>query len=261
MGYFEYTFRSKILGRNTKMAVFIPTLGGKNAKTLDECYPENIVFPTLYLMHGGGGDCSSWFHNTMVEVYAQEKGLMLVSADLQESFCSNTLYGYDFYDFFTEEVMLIAQRLFHSSPLRKDNFVAGFSMGGHCAMKVGLRSPEKFAACFGMSGAKDIVKMQKLAADMGISTLVKERYTFGPIDEIYGSENDLLHLAKSLAESDRPKPMIYTSCGLEDYGITLCREFKEHLDSVGLKNEFFSFCKSYHLSVEIIVFYNSVSRR
>ena len=39
-------------------------------------------------------------------------------------------------------------------------------------------------------------------------------------------------------ESDRPRPKIFHSCGEDDYGLALCREFHEHLDSAGLENTF-----------------------
>lgn len=238
MGYLEYNFRSKILGRHTTISIFIPSLDRMGA-TLEETYPADIVFPVLYLMHGGSHDSRSWFHTTMVETYAQEKQLMLVSADLEASWCANTVYGEAFYDYVTQEVMLVAQRLFHASPEREDNFIAGFSMGGYCAMKIGLRNPDKFAACFGMSGAKDSVKMRQLASSMGITPGVKENYTLGRIDEMYGTENDLLHLAKLLSEKEDVKTKYYTSCGQEDYGYALCKEFADYLDQLGLTHEFF----------------------
>ena len=44
--------------------------------------------------------------------------------------------------------------------------------------------------------------------------------------------------ARALAESGKEPPMLYTACGTEDYGLPLCREFHEYLNSLGLKNQF-----------------------
>lgn len=43
---------------------------------------------------------------------------------------------------------------------------------------------------------------------------------FGPMDEVRGGENDLMYLADRLATLDAPRPMIFHSCGLEDYGMS-----------------------------------------
>jgi len=243
MGYFEYRFRSMILGRYTSMAVYIPPVSPRRLRqgaSVADCYPPDLKLPTLFLMHGGGADCTDWFHGTRIANYADRKGLMLVSTDLGSSFCTDMVDGLPYFTFYTQEFMPLVRSLFPSSTAREDTFVAGFSMGGHCAMKVALRCPEQFAAVFAMSGAKDMVKMAELAKQIGNTNGDNERKCFGDMDRFYGSENDLLYLAEKVAKSDGPKPMIYTSCGLEDYGIELCREYKVHLDKVGLKNEFFT---------------------
>ena len=63
---------------------------------------------------------------------------------------------------------------------------------------------------------------------------------FGPMDQVRGGENDLMDLAKRLAESEGPRPMIFHSCGRQDYGLELCQEFAEYLTSLGLENRFFT---------------------
>lgn len=258
MGYLEYRFSSEILECEACVCVTIPSLhnlwelyqtagqdgsaalaaGGAFRNDLDSLYPMGYKFPTVYLMHGGGEDCTSWVRNTKAELYAQEKGCMTVSVDLFKSFGCNMYRGYRYFDFLTQEVMRMVQHTFPSSPRREDNFIVGFSMGAHVAMKAALSCPEKFAAVMSMSGAKDIVKMMRLARDILGSDGVHEYCDVGPLDEAYGGPNDLLHLASELAKSDRPRPKIFHSCGEDDYGLALCREFHEYLDGVGLENTF-----------------------
>ena len=243
MGYLEMHFRSIYLRQMTTLAAYIPDPPFRkvmSGATPEEIYRPGIKFPTLFLMHGGGQDCTDWFRNTRVMDYANQKGLLLVSTNVGGSFCTDQVMGLPYFSFYTKEFMPLVRSILPSSPDPEDTFVAGFSMGGHCAMKVALRCPERFNAVFAMSGAKDMVKMQKLAMERGMSDGKSEELTFGPIDSIYGSENDLLHLAAQLGKSDGHKPMIYTSCGQEDYGIELCTEFKAHLDACGLQNEFFT---------------------
>ncbi|RHP47582.1 alpha/beta hydrolase-fold protein [Clostridium sp. AF32-12BH] len=244
MSILQYHFRSRVLNMSTSITVTIPDQSdGKTPwdKTLDDIYYPGKKYPTIYLCHGGSGDNTTWARNTQVELYGNQKRVMTVGMDLEESFCCDMKVGRNYFTYATEEVPRLVQALFPSSPAREDNFVAGFSMGGHCAMKIALRCPEKYAAVWAMSGAKDPVRMYHLALERGIhasNDLIQA--AMGPIDEVYGTENDLLYLAKSLAESDRPKPLIFHSCGKQDYGLALCQEFADYLTSVGLKNEFFT---------------------
>lgn len=242
MGCLEYRFRSSVLECSTRITVTLPDFASLNkGGSLGQTYPENLKLPTIYLLHGGGGDSSDWVRHTQVERLSNEKNFMTVSIDAMESFFTDMVHGRKYFTYLTEEIPMIVQRLFPSSPERADNYVAGFSMGGHGAMKVALRCPEKFCAVLAVSGAKDLVKMAKLAEELGLpasDTNIAE--AFGGIDRIYNTENDLLHLARQLKNSGVQPPEIFLGCGTEDYGYDLCLEYKEALDKIGLDNEFIS---------------------
>lgn len=242
-------FHSAVLGCDTKITVTIPEMALEGqTKDLDEIYNSQRKFPTLYLCHGGAQDSTAWVRYSQVEMFAQEKKIMTVCFDAMESFCCDMVHGRKYFTFASEELPRLVQSMFPSSPLREDNFVAGFSMGGHCAMKLALRCPEKYAAVMAMSGAKDQVKMSQYAKKLGINASFSEvENAFGPLDErIYGTENDLLYLAQKLKDSGVEPPMLYMACGTADYGYNLAYEFKEYLDKVGLKNEFISVKDAVH---------------
>ncbi|MBQ6670692.1 MAG: hypothetical protein IJM80_03610 [Firmicutes bacterium] len=258
MSVLQYNFRSVVLGMETRMVVTIPSIPefkafssayrpkdgkkgfGFGGVTVADAYPKDIKFPTLYLAHGGSGDCMSYLVNTNVARYANDRLLMTVCVDLEESFACDMVYGKKYFTYLTEEVPALVQCLFPSSDKREDNFIAGFSMGAHAALKAALRCPEKYTAVWAMSGAKDMVKMRKMAAEMGMSSGDTEFWAFGSRvpEDTYGTENDLLFLAEQLGKSGKQQPMIITSCGTKDYGITLCREMHEHLTKCGLENKF-----------------------
>ena len=242
MGYLKYTFSSAVLNCTTSITITLPDYSvQKRGLPLDEIYTEQQQLPTIYLLHGGGGGSSDWLRHTQIELLGNEKGFMTVSIDAMESFYTDMVHGRDYFTYATEEVPLVVQRLFPSSPRREDNYIAGFSMGGHGAMKLALRRPEMYKAVLALSGAKDMVKMAKLAEQMGIkasSSTIDE--AFGSIDNIYNSENDLMHLALELKESGKEQPEIYLGCGTEDYGYELCREYSLFLENNGLHNQFIS---------------------
>jgi len=241
MGVINYDFHSAVLNCATRITITLPDIarGPLRGKPLDEIYRSGLKFPTLYLCHGGSGDSTAWHRYTQLEMFLNEKNMMSVSIDAPETFFCDMKYGRAYFTYLTEEIPRLVQTMFPSSPLRKDNFIAGFSMGAHGAMKVALRCPDKFAAVMAMSGAKDQVKMRELAEKRGIKASFQViDAAFGPKEQVAGSENDLIYLAKKLAESDCEKPMLFTACGTEDYGLQLCTEFHEYLDSLGLENRF-----------------------
>lgn len=259
MSLIQVEFRSVVLNLDTRLWVSIPSISnyrnfyamneakrGGNiipkvpVSTVENSYPANIKFPTLYLCHGGSGSCSAYIRDTNIERYADDKMLMTVACDLEETFAADMVYGKKYFTFLTEEVPALVQSWFPSSPKREDNFIAGFSMGAHAAMKAALRCPEKYAAVWSMSGAKDMVKMRKLAAEIGFTNGDVEFWAFGSRnpEDMIGTENDLLYLAEQLGKSDRPKPMIITSCGTLDYGMKYCQEMRDHLTKCGLENKF-----------------------
>ena len=144
MGVIQYTFRSIVLECTTTITITMPEYNKTmKGRSLDEIYPEGKKWPTIYLLHGGGGCSSDWVKNTQVDMLGTEKDFMTVSIDAMESFYSDMVHGRKYFTYLTEEVMRIVQNRFNSSPKREDNFIIGFSMGAHGSMKVALRCPEK----------------------------------------------------------------------------------------------------------------------
>lgn len=63
-----------------------------------------------------------------------------------------------FYTYIVEELPVLMRQFFPLSEKREDNFIAGNSMGGYGAMKIGINNPDRYAAigCFsaGANGGK-----------------------------------------------------------------------------------------------------------
>ena len=111
---------------------------------------------------------------------------------VHHSFYTDMKYGNKYWTFLTKELPLLAQSFFPLSTARKDNFVAGLSMGGYGALKWALNHPETFSAAASLSGVTDIVK-RKVDQPDGIFNLI-----FGD-EELTGTEHDLFALIKKNA--------------------------------------------------------------
>jgi len=111
----------------------------------------------------------------------------------------------------------VVHSLFPLSSDRKDNFVAGLSMGGYGAFKLAFTYPERFAAAASLSGGLDLsysVRADNPRNDE--SRLAEFRTIFGDLSKVQGSKHDLIALARKVAR--RPvKPRLYQCCGTEDF--------------------------------------------
>lgn len=106
--------------------------------------------PVLYLLHGMGDDYTSWMRKSAVERYALEHGLAIVMPDGCLSTYHNMEHGQKYNDYIALELPEIMGAYFPLSRKREKNFIAGCSMGGFGALKIGLARPDNYCAlgCF-----------------------------------------------------------------------------------------------------------------
>lgn len=106
--------------------------------------------PVLTLLHGMGDDYTSWLRRTNVERYALERGIAVVMPDGGLSCYHNMLRGGRYRDYILDELPELLRGMLPLSARREDNFIAGCSMGGFGALKLGMARPEQYAAigCF-----------------------------------------------------------------------------------------------------------------
>lgn len=213
MALIECKFYSEVLGLNTSMTVILPQqtttqIGLSNVK-------RGNLHPTLYLLHGLSDDDSIWLRRTSIERYVAEMGIAVVMPKVHRSFYTDMASGGNYWTFISEELPALARSFFPLSPKREDNFVAGLSMGGYGAVKLGLRKPETFAAAASLSGALDMAH-DFINPENPSEKSREYELIFGQKD-IDGTPNDLLWLLKEVDRSKGPKPLLYQCCGTEDF--------------------------------------------
>lgn len=232
MALIHCNFHSEVLRMATSMDVILPqptlTQIGMNGVARKKAHP------TLYLLHGLSDDHTIWQRRTSIERYVAPLGLAVVMPTVQRGFYTNMSHGPAYGTFVREELPAVARSFFHLSAERKDNFVAGLSMGGYGALKLGLLAPEQFAAAASLSGALDIPGRCAEAVKSDPFRAGEMADIFGPAEKVAGSENDLFHLAKKLASSDSPRPALYLACGTEDGLYDHSTRFRDHARKLGL---------------------------
>jgi S-formylglutathione hydrolase FrmB len=225
MALMHCNFHSTALGIASTMDVIVPQL-----PLTRKARAQRRLFPTLYLLHGLSDDHTIWQRRTSIERYVAPLNLAVVMPSVHRSFYTDMRHGHCYWTFISEELPHIARSLFPLSAKRRENYVAGLSMGGYGAFKLAFRKPDMFAAAASLSGALDVVRLIH-----GDERAKEFTDIFGEPSSVGGGPDDLFHLVSQLAASRKPKPALYQCCGTEDYLYADNRRFRNHVRALGLK--------------------------
>jgi S-formylglutathione hydrolase FrmB len=207
----EVNFFSETLGLLSSMYILLPQR--KLEETKSRRAPK---YRTLYLLHGYSDDHTAWQRWTSIERYVEGLDLVVVMPAVHLSFYNDMAHGGKYWQFIGEEVPTLVHDMFSLSSARKDNFVAGLSMGGYGAFKLALTYPERYAAAASLSGALDIREVVKAHNDPANKIWLEAmRTVFGDLSKVPGSKHDLITLAKKVAKG-QVRPRLYQCCGQED---------------------------------------------
>lgn len=198
MAWLECRFNSDVLGMDSSLQALIPEQGPG-------------PWPTLYLLHGLSDDDSAWCRQTAIERYAAERNLAVIMPACGRGFYSNMRYGPRWFDFLSEELPHLVERLFPIATERENTYVAGLSMGGYGAFKWALRQPERFTAAASLSGSLDMSAAAERKRGVDDFDLI-----FGGEDP-KGTDDDLMTLVQRFQEMPHAAPRLYQWCGTEDY--------------------------------------------
>ena len=234
MGTMRFNYRSQSLCRFVDITVTYPTgnfsyydmtKGFRHhdgfGKQVKPHYQPGMKFQTVYLIHGGGDDDTTVYRYTNAERYAEKNNVMLVTPNIANSFGVDTNYGVEYSAFLTQELPVLMQSLFASSPKREDNFIVGFAMGGNVALGTALMHPELYQTCVDMSGGIGLtVNMETLKEELRSDHFKYDfpiyNSTFGDPDKLDGSRHDMYAVAKRNIEQGVELPKFYLIAGSEE---------------------------------------------
>lgn len=225
----EVNFMSETLGMLSTMYVLLPQRKIASAKG-----KKKPKYRTLYLLHGHSDDHTAWMRWSSIEKYAEGLNLAVVMPAVHLSFYNDMVYGPAYWQFISEEVPALVRDMFPLSVERKDNFVAGLSMGGYGAFKLALTHPDRFAAAASLSGAVDIREVVRAHGQpQDTAWLAEMRNIFGDFGKVPGSRHDLFALARKVSKGN-VRPRLYQCCGTEDFLIADNRRFRDAIRKLPL---------------------------
>ncbi len=216
MAWIDMNFNSRVLELNTSVNVFLP----------DQIKPGE-KFKILYLLHGYMGDYTDWLRFSSLERYLWEHRLMVVMPSNNNSYYTDMDRGLDYFTYMTEELPQILHGYFPISEKREDHFIAGLSMGGFGALKIGLHKQDYFSKAASLSGAVDLEHIRTITEGTPRHKLFIA--TFGD-QTTKNTENDLKHVILELKKKEKVIPELYIACGKDDFLFEDHVAFKAFLD-------------------------------
>ncbi len=227
MALMEVNFFSNTLGMNCQANVIIPQ---KNQGIGLKSRSQEGKYPVLWLLHGASDDCTTWLRRTSLERYVSALGLAVVTPSAHLSMYTNMAFGGNYLDYIADELRTVMYGMFPLSEDREDNYIAGQSMGGYGAMKIGLSRPENYSAIGCFSSGNLIHRGKGRRPSFGRSQENRNMAVFGTADSValQGTEHDLFALADQCLAQGKALPRIYQVCGTEDFLLESSREMNRY---------------------------------
>lgn len=211
------TFHSSILNMERQYSVYLPAGYDDN----------NRSYPVLYLLHGGGGDHSTWIQSGEVQALADKTiaegratPMIIVMPNAKEKIKGYYNYiggGFNFEDFFFQELIPHIEKTYRVRTKSRFRAVAGQSMGGGGTIFYALHHPEMFSAAAPLSAVTESWNKNDLTAKLQRSNI--SGYSKDQFESYYRSYS----IPGILADADTSELNSlrnirwYISCGDDDY--------------------------------------------
>jgi S-formylglutathione hydrolase FrmB len=188
--------------------------------------PVNIILPedyatsgkrysVLYLLHGMTHNYSDWNNKSGVAAYAAKRPFIIVMPDGgQYGWYSNTPKQGKYGDFFEKELVPAIDKAYRTISKREGRAIAGLSMGGYGAWRIGLDLPDTFCAAASLSGA--LLWGEGPTDNVFLSGIFTQVYGQTPTVDDYHKESLLPRIDKLGSDTKWSGPALYFDVGTED---------------------------------------------
>ncbi len=141
--------KSEILGQEVLYSVILP----------DGYESSSINYPVLYMLHGIGGDHSSWLEYSSPARLMQRmvqsgeiSPFIMVIPDGYQSYYSNSFdSSFNYESMFLEELLPTIDASYRTIDRREARAIVGFSMGGFGSLSIAIRNRDRFSAVVALS--------------------------------------------------------------------------------------------------------------
>jgi len=195
-------------------------------------------YPVLYLLHGYTDHYPAWVSYTNLTQYARKYEEIIVTPEGDNGFYTNSYADSKlaWEDFLILDLIPYVDGHYRTVASRRGRAIAGLSMGGYGALKLGLKYPQMFSAVASLSGATAAARWRDHYGleDLDFKKLIDEVY--GPKDNPGRAENDPFELITKLPADQRPQ--LYLAIGSSDFLLEENREFVRLLADLKVTYEY-----------------------
>ncbi len=199
----------------------------------DVYFTDSLQLPVLYLLHGYGGNHTSW--NMVAPQLAQradENHMIIVCPDggsrswyLDSPIDSTSKYE----TYFIGEVVPFIDGRYKTKSEKRFRAITGLSMGGHGALYLAIHHPDVFGAAGSTSGGVDIRQFTT-------SWELKEK-VLG--DTICCKQNWEKHAVINVVDQLKKNQLaIIIDCGISDFFLDVNRKLHEKLSSMKIPHDY-----------------------
>ena len=213
MAVIRMTFFSTALRMTTNCNILIPD------NSNDVTPICNGQYKTLYLLHGLSGNAEEWIRFTKLEYYAKKFGYIIVMPEVGRSFYTN-IDGINYAKYIAEELPNYLSQWFKIPTQKECTYIAGESMGGYGALKIGFSYPKQYQSIAALS---PVIHLEELRCM--VENKVFEEMGVDEIDRII-HQNDYFDIYKYLDNKpSKDYPSVIQLCGTDDFLIDSNRKF------------------------------------
>lgn len=205
MALLDVDLFSESLEVGTSVSVVLPQTTRAQIGVDPVPVPEH-GWPVLFLLHGLSDDHTAWLRYTAIERHAGAAGLAVVMPAAGRSFYTDEAHGHDYWTWISQELPARVAEMFRLSTRPRDTYVAGLSMGGYGALKLGLTHPERYAGVASLSGAVDLRQLEERPERSEV------------VERVFGGAVPASATLEHLLEEVDPAavPPLYVGCGTDE---------------------------------------------
>ncbi|MFB3923402.1 MAG: alpha/beta hydrolase [Terriglobia bacterium] len=197
-------------------------------------------YPVLYLLHGYTDHYPAWVSYSGITQYARGYREIVVMPEGDNGFYTNSYSDKNlaWEDSIILDLIPYVDSHYRTVASRPGRAIAGLSMGGYGAMKLGLKYPQMFSAVASLSAAFGAARWTHRPIDDPVFQKLIEG-VYGPRENPGRAAEDPFELIKKLPAELRPQ--IYISIGSGDFLLDENREFVKLLSDLKVPYEYREF--------------------